>query len=170
MNDRTKIIVLASMFVILLITAVFVIFRPLKKGSKARKAKEAAAEVAVEQSPLPAPEDLEHLVNWFVDNADGPMVAQCADMGVFGLQGTLAVANAQGGSSALVPSAAQFVPPPRLDGVICSGNQSVALFNGDSYRPGQKIRNTSFLVVEIGQSSVKVRSEEGRELSLDLLN
>jgi len=84
--------------------------------------------------------------------------------------GSEAETPSAGASADAVPAAAPFAAPPRLDGIIETGPNAVALFGAESYRLGETIRNTSFHIVKIDKNSVTVRSEAGEELQLDLLN
>ena len=118
---------------------------------------------------LPSTEDMKKLTSWFVENDRETLVAKCPNQGVFGLEGSLGALKTNP-VPVMVPSEAPFVEPPQLEGVICRRDRRVAVFDGEAYAVGDKIANTAFHIVEVERSAVRLRTEEGRELTLDLLN
>ena len=68
---------------------------------------------------------------------------------------------------------AKATPPNaelQLSGVICTNGVRVALFGDESYRTGDTVPNTSYRIVEIDVDTVTLRSAEGQQLQLNLLN
>ena len=86
--------------------------------------------------------------------------------GTFGdaMINSTAGAPGQGKRATVVPSAAPFVQPPRLEGVLWREETGMALIDGEAYRPGQKIKNTNYRLVEVGTGSVRLRTDQGQEL------
>ena len=58
---------------------------------------------------------------------------------------------------------------PKLQGIFWSTDRPSALIAGESYRVGQKVKNTNFVVISIGTSAIKLRSDRGEEIVLDFL-
>lgn len=139
---------------------------PAKGGAAPAAGDAAAAELQVS---LPSTEDMKKLTDWFVANERETLVAKCPNQGVFGLEGSLGALRTKP-APIMVPSEAPFVEPPQLEGVICRRDRRVAVFDGEAYAVGDKIANTAFHIVEVQRSAVRLRTDEGRELTLDLLN
>ena len=81
-------------------------------------------------------------------------------------EGTPSDEEQEEGPPVLVPVAAPFVEPPKLEGVLWRGETGMALIEGEAYRSGDKVKNTNFRVVEVGRGSVRLRTDQGQELVL----
>ena len=174
MNERTKLVVLIVLVVVLAAAMVFAfVTRPGKRQAterRERKAK-AAAEATVPRS-LPTPEEFEEVAEWLAPRRVGIQAATTEGRSAFGLAGfALGDTNAEETrTAAVVPLTSPFVMnPPKLQGIFSIGGRPVALIDGQSYRAGQTIGNTRFKVAEIKSSTVTLRSSRGDEIILDLL-
>jgi len=165
-DDKKKLVVLIVLIGILVVAAAYVFLRPNGRRRVRRAPKPTADAVAKEA--LPSDDVLADLTDWLVESPDAAIVARCPDRGVFGLSSVLESETAQAELPAL-PSTAPFVEPPRLEGVILRGPVALALFDGQTYAVGQQVENTAFEVVEVQRRSVTLRSKDGQELQLSLM-
>ena len=168
-QDKNKIVVLLILFGVLAGAAAFVFLRPKHNlAGKARKTDSAPAVVAA--GALPSREELTELADWLAEDSLQLTAENCPNEGVLGLDGALPPEPEQEEAKLAVPTVVAFVEPPRLEGVISDGRRRTALFGGEAYQRGQQIVNTVFIVVHIGSSTVKLRSQDGQEMEINLLN
>ena len=173
MNERTKVVVLIALVVVLAAAMFFTFVRPGKRRAvetRGRKAKQ--AEKVTVRSSLPTPEEFEEVAEWLAPGRAGVQAATTEARSAFGLpELALGGTNAQETRpTPVVPPTSPFVTkPPKLQGIFSIGGQPVALIDGQSYGVGQAIGNTRFKVVEIESSAVTLRSSRGDEIILDLL-
>ena len=171
MSERTKLIVLMALLGVLLIAAAFFVFGPsgVARKSAGKEASETVAEELVVK-PLPTANAFGELAEWLVPGGSDIMLAAAQAGPIFGLS-PKAVAEQP---LAPKPKAAvvrqSFVAePPKLQGIFWSSDRPSALIDGESYRVGQKVKHTSFEVISIGTSAVKLRPDRGEEIVLDFL-
>lgn len=165
-KDKKKVIALLVLLAAFLITAAFIFLRPERRLNRGSRKKPVAS--AVVADGLTLPEELAELADWLARPGSQFTAGNCPNEGVLGLDGALPAETEQ--QEATVPTRAPFVEPPSLEGVFWRNRTPMAVFGGETYGPGQKIRNTDFTVVHIGRSTVKLRSEAGQEMELNLLN
>jgi len=165
-NDRNKLIVLLVLVGVLVLAGGFLFLRP--KGRRQTRRAPGPKPAAAAKDTLPSDAVLADLASWLVENPNADLVARCPDHGVFGLSSVVESKTAVAELPA-VPSAVPFAQPPRLEGVILRGGRALALFDGHVYGAGEQVHNTAFEVVEVQRSSVTLRSKDGRELQLSLM-
>ncbi len=171
MNERTKMVVLIALVVILV--GVFVAFRFSGSGKRRsalrREAKTTPAAQEVVPERLPTAEEFGEVTEWLAPDSSVTSVSVPQDRIVFGL---LEPASSEEASRATtsVPVIRPFVTaPPRLQGILSSAGAQVALIEGETYGVGDTVKNTRYKVVEIGTSIVTLQGDRGDEITLDLL-
>ena len=115
------------------------------------------------QNPAPSAADLRELADWFdVLRAPGSVIARRDDP-VFGMGAAPApLITAQPSPESTQTPSTQTPPlvePGRLDGIIKVGNgPGKALFQGELYQAGDRIRGTTFTIVTVDDDSVTLKS------------
>ncbi len=168
-KQRNQVVVLIVLVAVLCGVGAVMSTRPKRRTAPSPAQADPAAEQTVEAALPPASEMVE-LIEWLAGAP--PDESAYADLpgGVFGLKGALAaVEPREPATAAVVPAAAPFVEPPTLEGILWCGGQGMAVIEGETYRRGQKVKDTAFKIVEVGISSVRLSSSHGQELRLDLL-
>jgi hypothetical protein len=180
MNQKTKLITLGVLLVVLAIVATVVLTgqkrrTAAKRPAGARPAVASRAGTAPSKAsprpadlPVPADPDVAALDAWLgYDLGDAPITL--ARPQVFGLP------LPEGGSSGVglnnaIPGAMPFEEPPKLEGVLWRGNAGRALIDGAAYGVGDRVAGTSFHVAALSRCEVMLQTREGREVRVDLLS
>lgn len=177
MNQKSKLILLGALMVVLVIVAAVVLTRP-KAGKTAKRAKAASSSSAgaaakVPAAPkgdakpvdaaLPLPADMDALDEWL--GADSVAISETPDRAqVLGL----AMAAKPSESNRIIPGAIPFETPPQLEGIFWREGKGMALIKGEAYGVGELVAGTSFRVTGMSRSEVVLKSEDGREVNIDL--
>ena len=169
MKNNKKIFVLVPLLVMLALVATYALTGNKKSSQKKRGRAAIATEIEDVSAELPSGEDLDELVGWLLNGESEAIAAMCPNTGVIGLEGAMG-ADPPTEEVAEVPTKVPFVEPPKLEGVIWRGPVRAAVFQGERYARGQRVRNTDFRIVDIGRSWVKLRSPNGRKADVSLLN
>jgi hypothetical protein len=181
MNQKGKLILLGTLMAVLVVVAAIVLTRPkpgkpakrkppvtareqAAKGPKNKAAANAPAEAAKE-AVLPAVADIKALDAWLgADLGDAPVTVSKPQ--VLGLALT-----AQAGAVAAdrsVPGAVAFEAPPQLEGILWRGRTGRALIEGEAYGVGDRVSGTSFRIAALSRNEVTLKSEDDREVRINL--
>ena len=166
MTQKTQYIVLGVLLAALAGVAAYVLWpknepppRPQAAGAPNAPAGNAPAAAAAQASATattqaPTVEELKDLATWFAIQND---VAPTQTRPVLGLEQKPAVAPPPDMTPA---PAASFNAPPQLEGII--GN--AAVYMGEAYKAGEKVRGTGFKVVEVGDGFVWIIRDDGTRI------
>ena len=171
MSERTKLIALMALLGVLAIAAAYAVFGPkglTRKGARRQTAKMVAEELIA--NPLPTASAFGELAEWLAPEGSGIMLASAQAGPIFGLP-PKAVVEQPPTIKPQTPVVRQTYAAelPKLQGIFWSTDRPSALIAGESYRVGQKVKNTNFVVISIGTSAIKLRSDRGEEIVLDFL-
>ena len=186
MKARTQIIVLAILLFVLAAVA-YVTLRqptPAKPSEPVAAAPASPAATAAPSSgtpavapgqtagadKLPAREDLAALQSWLAPTGAPPWDKSASQRGVvLGLAPLPAAAReaARGRTSPAIGSVS--ADSLKLDGIFSRDGKRAAAFGGDFYHVGDKLKDSNFTVVDITMNSVKLKGDDGREITLGLL-
>jgi hypothetical protein len=67
------------------------------------------------------------------------------------------------------PAGAQRSETLRLDGILWRDNEGRAVIAGELYRPGQRVGTSGYTVSAVGKSLVRLKGDDGQELTLELV-
>ena len=175
MSPRTKLILLGALVAVLGIVAYYQLGRskdPARdESASAPPASSAAATAgapagAADAKPVssatvlgPSAADLQELATWFNVLRPTGTVIERGNTPVFGitLKPALPIPRAPS------PEPAQQIPwmtePGKLDGIVKVGSgPGKALFQGELYQVGEKVRGTNFTLTEVGDDFVTLKS------------
>jgi len=173
MSERTKLIILLSLIGILAV--VFVLGRfglfGAKHGRVPTQADAQSAQVGEPEArkPLPTVEEFTMIADWLAP-AERTVPASVFEgkRSSFGL--ALLTPEEEGKRKELPLHRPFMVNRLKLQGTISLGGVAEVLIDGESYGVGQRVRGTDFTVVEIGTCTVKLRTDRGQVIVLDLSN
>ncbi len=172
MSQRNKLLLLGALLLLLGIMAYVQLGRsnePARRDAPASSTSHSAPATTnavaeslpadPDQDPGPSAEDLRELGDWFdLLGPTGTVIAR-SNKPVFGAVMTAPpprAAEAPAQETAPVPWTTE---PGKLDGIVkVGGGPGEALFQGESYKVGDKVRGTSFIVVAVEDDFVTLKS------------
>ena len=170
MSQRNKLIILGALVVLLGIMAYLQLGRsnePARSSAPASAAQgaSAATNAGAEAQPGdsaqdsgPSAADLRELADWFdVLGPTGTVIAR-GSAPVFGVVTTTLPPATMAVSQETV-AAPWLLEPGKLDGIVKVGDgPGKALFQGELYQVGDKVRGTSFIIVAVDDDYVTLKS------------